>query len=123
MSLNVNLMSTLFIWWFVADKINFFLTVQETSLPKSVKSTEKTIASRQDLYAGKILFGNSINLKDFKEKFDFQEQLSAIPEFAHLGPLFKSSTPVDLTEPETEYSIKCIKHTFTNYIVFQVNKM
>ncbi|RNA28357.1 Coatomer subunit gamma-2 [Brachionus plicatilis] len=70
----------------------------ETLLPSSTKPTEKPTASRQDLY---------------------MEQLSAIPEFAHLGPLFKSSSPVELTEPETEYNVKCIKHTFTNYIVFQ----
>lgn len=71
----------------------------ESILPKSVKPTDKPAASRQDMYA---------------------EQLSAIPEFVHLGTLFKSSTPIELTEPETEYSVKCIKHTFTNYIVFQV---
>lgn len=73
-------------------------TSSETILPKSVKPTEKPAASRQDMY---------------------QEQLSAIPEFAHLGPLFKSSTPIELTEPETEYNIKCVKHTFSHYIVFQ----
>jgi coatomer protein complex subunit gamma len=50
----------------------------------------------------------------------FKEQLSAIPEFAHLGPLFKSSSPVELTEADTEYNVKCIKHTFSHYIVFQV---
>ncbi|KAG2460094.1 COPG2 protein, partial [Polypterus senegalus] len=47
------------------------------------------------------------------------EQLSAIPEFKGLGPLFKSSDPVQLTEAETEYVVRCIKHTFTNHIVFQ----
>ena len=46
--------------------------------------------------------------------------MSAIPEFAHLGPLFKSSQPIELTEAEIEYNIKCIKHTFSGYIVFQV---
>lgn len=76
-------------------------TSEIISMPKSVKPSDKPAASRQDLYS---------------------EQLSAIPEFAHLGPLFKSSSPLELTEPETEYSIKCVKHTFTNYIVFQVNK-
>lgn len=76
-------------------------TSVETAMPKSVKPTEKPTASRQDIYA---------------------EQLGAIPEFAHLGPLFKSSSSVELTEPETEYNIKCVKHTFTNYIVFQVKK-
>uniref|UniRef100_A0A8B9ZIU0 Coatomer subunit gamma n=1 Tax=Anas platyrhynchos TaxID=8839 RepID=A0A8B9ZIU0_ANAPL len=49
----------------------------------------------------------------------FQEQLAAIPEFKGLGPLFKSSEPVQLTEAETEYFVRCIKHVFTNHIVFQ----
>ncbi|NWI97925.1 COPG2 protein, partial [Pitta sordida] len=49
----------------------------------------------------------------------FQEQLAAIPEFQSLGPLFKSSDPVQLTEAETEYFVRCVKHVFTNHIVFQ----
>ncbi|NXU49727.1 COPG2 protein, partial [Turnix velox] len=49
----------------------------------------------------------------------FQEQLAAIPEFKGLGPLFKSSEPVQLTEAETEYFVRCIKHIFANHIVFQ----
>ncbi|XP_053410001.1 coatomer subunit gamma-2 isoform X2 [Nycticebus coucang] len=49
----------------------------------------------------------------------FQEQLAAIPEFMTLGSLFKSSEPVQLTEAETEYFVRCIKHIFTNHIVFQ----
>ncbi|KAG1675191.1 Coatomer subunit gamma-2 [Nymphon striatum] len=62
------------------------------------KPVEKVAASRQDI---------------------FSEQLSAIPEFADLGPLFKSSLPVELTESETEYVVQCIKHVFPNHIVFQ----
>lgn len=50
------------------------------------------------------------------------EQLAAIPEFKSLGPLFKSSEPVQLTEAETEYFVRCIKHVFTNHIVFQVRE-
>lgn len=51
----------------------------------------------------------------------FVEQLRAVPEFANLGNLFKSSTmPVELTESETEYVVQCIKHTFGRYMVFQV---
>ncbi|KFP88502.1 Coatomer subunit gamma-2, partial [Apaloderma vittatum] len=49
----------------------------------------------------------------------FQEQLAAIPEFKSLGPLFKSSEPVQLTEAETEYFVRCTKHVFTNHMVFQ----
>lgn len=47
------------------------------------------------------------------------EQLAAIPEFQGLGPLFKSSEPVQLTEAETEYVVRCIKHTFARHMVFQ----
>ena len=49
------------------------------------------------------------------------EQLAAVPELANLGPLFKSSQPVEITESETEYYVQGIKHTFSNYIVFQVS--
>ncbi|KAL4226660.1 Coatomer subunit gamma-1 [Mactra antiquata] len=63
------------------------------------KPSDKLASSRQDVYA---------------------EQLSAIPEFANLGPLFKSSSiPVELTESETEYVVRCIKHTYSRYMVFQ----
>lgn len=46
-----------------------------------------------------------------------------MPEFQGLGPLFKSSPePVALTESETEYVIRCTKHTFTEHMVFQVSR-
>lgn len=49
----------------------------------------------------------------------FAEQLAAISELSGLGPLFKSSQMIELTESETEYVVRCIKHTFANHIVFQ----
>lgn len=51
------------------------------------------------------------------------EQLAAIAEFKNLGPLFKSSEPVQLTEAETEYFVRCIKHVFSSHIVFQVKHL
>ena len=51
----------------------------------------------------------------------YVEQLSKVPEFANLGPLFKSSIPVELTESETEYVVQCIKHTFAGHFVLQFN--
>lgn len=51
----------------------------------------------------------------------YSEQLAAIPQFAALGPLFKSSNlPTELTEAETEYNVRVVKHTFARHIVFQV---
>lgn len=47
------------------------------------------------------------------------ERLSQIPGIQRLGPIHKSSTPVQLTENETEYTVQCIKHSFANHMVFQ----
>ncbi|KAJ6656396.1 hypothetical protein lerEdw1_003899 [Lerista edwardsae] len=71
---------------------------QKTEIAMVVNKPERVAPSRQDI---------------------FQEQLAAIPEFKNLGPLFKSSEPVQLTEAETEYFVRCIKHVFSNHIVFQ----
>lgn len=61
---------------------------------------EKIAATRQDLYA---------------------EQIAAIPKLAalDLGPILKSSLPVELTESETEYVIQCVKHMFKDHVVLQ----
>ncbi|XP_066452260.1 coatomer subunit gamma-1 [Eleutherodactylus coqui] len=65
----------------------------------AVRQPEKVVSTRQDI---------------------FQEQLAAVPEFKTLGPLFKSSPEaIALTESETEYVVRCTKHTFVNHIVFQ----
>uniref|UniRef100_A0A8B9JNY2 Coatomer protein complex, subunit gamma 2 n=1 Tax=Astyanax mexicanus TaxID=7994 RepID=A0A8B9JNY2_ASTMX len=76
------------------------ITEQKTEIAPvaTSKLPEKLAPSRQDIY---------------------QEQLAAIPEFESLGPLFKSSEPVQLTEAETEYVVRCIKHTFAAHLVFQ----
>ncbi|XP_074645565.1 coatomer subunit gamma-2-like isoform X2 [Tubulanus polymorphus] len=78
------------------------ITEQKTANPSAAptKATkEKQAASTQDIYA---------------------DQLGRVPEFVGLGPLFKSSPqPVELTESETEYVVRCVKHTFSNHIVFQ----
>uniref|UniRef100_A0A8C5LCC7 Coatomer subunit gamma n=1 Tax=Jaculus jaculus TaxID=51337 RepID=A0A8C5LCC7_JACJA len=71
----------------------------EATPTATVKQPEKVAATRQEI---------------------FQEQLAAVPEFQELGPLFKSSPePVALTESETEYVIRCTKHTFADHMVFQ----
>lgn len=73
---------------------------KKADVPVIGKTKEKVAASRQDIFA---------------------EQLSSVPELAklNLGPLFKSSLPIELTESETEFVVRCIKHTFNNHIVLQ----
>ncbi|XP_018910396.1 coatomer subunit gamma isoform X2 [Bemisia tabaci] len=49
-------------------------------------------------------------------------KLASIPELAPLpGSLFRSSDPVQLTESETEYVVKCIKHCFSDHLILQFN--
>uniref|UniRef100_A0A7E4VWV5 Coatomer subunit gamma n=1 Tax=Panagrellus redivivus TaxID=6233 RepID=A0A7E4VWV5_PANRE len=79
------------------------ITVTETkqsalSAEPVAKKPEKTKESRQEIYA---------------------QQLAAIPSIASLGPLFKSSPRIELTEAETEYHVALIKHVFAEHVVLQ----
>ena len=47
-------------------------------------------------------------------------EMAKVPELAPLGTPFKSNVPVELTESETEYVVKCVKHVFDKVVVFQV---
>ena len=49
------------------------------------------------------------------------ELLRSIPELAALGPIFKSCSPVSLTEAESEYVVVCVKHILPQHVVFQFN--
>ncbi|KAF8072392.1 Coatomer subunit gamma [Scenedesmus sp. PABB004] len=49
----------------------------------------------------------------------YEAAIKARPEFAALGPLFKSCAPVRLTEEDTEYVIHAIKHIFPAHLVLQ----
>lgn len=52
----------------------------------------------------------------------YMQQLSEVPELAEYGPVLNSSTkPIQLTESETEYQVTCVKHVFSEHIVFQVH--
>jgi coatomer protein complex subunit gamma len=51
----------------------------------------------------------------------YAKQLAEIPELSEYGPVSNSSSkPVQLTEPETEYQVSCVKHIFKEHVVFQV---
>lgn len=54
-----------------------------------------------------------------KEQVDPASVIYAIPELASLGRVFRSSAPVDLTESETEYVVRCIKHVLPTHVILQ----
>jgi coatomer protein complex subunit gamma len=56
----------------------------------------------------------------------YMEKLLQVPELAAIigdSILFKSSPVLELTESETEYYIKCIKHFFSDYVILQFDCM
>ncbi|KAJ2079194.1 coatomer subunit gamma [Coemansia sp. RSA 988] len=57
----------------------------------------------------------------FEQQAQYASKLNAIPELAAFGaqPLVSSQKPVDLTEAETEYVVRCVKHVYEGHIVFQ----
>jgi coatomer protein complex subunit gamma len=85
---------------------------------ESIEASKPTAAHDHKSLSGPVSAAKAAAEKVSKQDA-YTEKLSAIPEFAHLGTLFKSSPTVDLTEADTEYVVKCVKHTFSNYIVFQ----
>lgn len=49
----------------------------------------------------------------------YADQLKIIPGIEKLGPIFKTCESIDLTEPETEYRVQCVKHIFARHLVLQ----
>ncbi len=52
---------------------------------------------------------------------NYAAELYAVPAFASLGKLLKSSRPVALSEEESEYNVQCVKHTFSDCLILQFN--
>ncbi|KAJ2710713.1 coatomer subunit gamma [Coemansia spiralis] len=57
----------------------------------------------------------------FEQQAQYAEKLNAIPELAAFGaqPLVSSCAAADLTEAETEYVVRSIKHVYASHVVFQ----
>lgn len=49
----------------------------------------------------------------------YADQIKVIPGIEKLGPIFKTCESIDLTEPETEYRVQCVKHIFARHLVLQ----
>ncbi|KAJ2811845.1 coatomer subunit gamma [Coemansia furcata] len=52
---------------------------------------------------------------------EYARQLAAIPALAAFGerPLVSSQRAVELSEAETEYVVRCVKHVYARHVVFQ----
>ena len=54
-----------------------------------------------------------------KEIVDPAAAVYVIPELASLGRVFRSSAPTQLSEEETGYVVRCIKHVMPDHIILQ----
>lgn len=70
------------------------------NMPTSKAPTEKLTITKQEMYEQQI--NQAINVKEY-----------------NLGPIIKSSTPIELTESETEYLVQCVKHMYKNHLLLQ----
>ena len=52
---------------------------------------------------------------------EYASALQHIPQFAKLGPVFKSAEPLLLTEEETEYNIALVVHVLATHVLLQFN--
>jgi coatomer subunit gamma len=85
-------------------------------IPKTSVERSVNVESNNEV----LLTTNTIQKapKPTREEVDV-EKLLQIPGIHRLGPLHKSSMPVQLTESETEYTVSCIKHCFKQHVVLQ----
>lgn len=87
-------------------------------VPKTAPPTTTTAA--EDAHSDAMITTNAVpkTPRVTREEANV-ERLLQIPGIQRLGPLHKSSPPVQLTESETEYTVSVVKHCFAQHIVLQ----
>lgn len=85
-----------------------------------LSSVPISVPVKEEIQNDAMIITNSIAKvpKQTREEIN-AERLSQIPGIQRLGPLHKSSPSVQLTENETEYTVQCVKHCYSNHMVFQ----
>lgn len=100
---------------------------KDPNLPFDIKTvpiaTPKSLAEEATQRNGQegmlITSSNLPKPQQISKEEAYTEKLSSIPGISFCGPLFKTCEPVELTESETEYTVKCIKHVYANHLILQ----
>lgn len=115
---------------FIIERPSCSLPLLEKSLTEYLNGTlderfdlatvPKTIPVQEETSNDAMIITNSApRIPKVTREEESAERLSQIPGIQRLGPIHKSTTPVQLTESETEYTVQCIKHIFPHHVVFQ----
>ncbi|KAF2898387.1 hypothetical protein ILUMI_07790 [Ignelater luminosus] len=89
------------------------------SVPLAALPTEEEKQINNQKSDGMLITTGPVKPIPVSREENYSEKLSTIPALQQLGPLFKSSDIVELTESETEYVVCCIKHCYTRHLVLQ----
>ncbi|XP_017780658.1 PREDICTED: coatomer subunit gamma [Nicrophorus vespilloides] len=89
------------------------------SVPIAVVPTNEEVTRAQQKSEGMIMSTGPTKKVKVSREENYAQKLTLIPGIAQAGSLFRSSEVVELTESETEYVVRCIKHTFSRCIVLQ----
>lgn len=90
------------------------------SVPEALPEAPKPKAKPQGLAAA-VTAGLGPGAAVEATADEYAAKLRSVPELAALGPIFKSCSPEQLTEDETEYKVVCVRHIMANHDVFQFN--
>lgn len=97
----------------------FDVSVVPTYLPPEPKSKSKVQHGFTAVTAVTITEEEQNKYHGKNGQDEFVAQLKTVPQLAGLGPVFRTSAPVQLTEEETEYKVVAVHHVLKNHDVFQ----
>lgn len=122
---------------FLAPQFQFLLPVLEAQLAKYVSSGREAFATPFDMSLVPQVLDEELRLEALRAKVEASEEpaqeevqdktlahaleLAAIPEIAEFGTVLHSSSEVLLTDRDTEFVVRCVKHVFDNHLVLQFN--
>ena len=85
----------------------------------TLSDIEDSLHEEKDLHNENRTLANGFDGLSVSKVNDPAAAIYAIPELTQFGRVFRSSTAISLTEDESEYVVKCIKHILDCHIILQ----
>jgi len=95
------------------------LTFQTLPVVEAPSVAPLPTAGRSDMGMSGGAAGDSAGAKPGSEPEDYAAAVYAEPRLSHLGRVFRSTQPSELTESETEYVVRCVRHIFDDRVVLE----
>lgn len=86
----------------------------------TLSDIEDSLHEEKDLHNENRTLANGFDGLSVSKVNDPAAVIYAIPELTQFGRVFHSSTAISLTEDESEYFVKCIKHILDGHIILQL---